>query len=500
MEATRTPGCAMPDPTEPHVRDTDAFTLRMERDPLLRSTITAVAVFDQSPDWDILVNRIERATRLVPSFRARLVPSPFGLATPRWIPDPEFDLSWHLRRVESAPHHDVDMVLATARVTSTTAFDPARPLWEFTLFDGLSGGKAALLMKVHHALTDGIGGIQLAAHVVDLERTPQDLGPLPALSPAPSPGWSNGLGDALAFTARRWTTLAGSTAATLPGGIVRTARHPVQQMTSLSTTATSIARFLRPVTTTMSPVMTDRSLRRRFDRFDLPLEGLKAAALASNGSMNDAFLAAIAGGMRRYHEHHGAPVGKLRLALPINIRQDGDPVGGNRVTLVRFEVPVTITNPTERMMVIGRTVRQMRQEPALRYSEAIASVLNLLPPGVTAGMLKHVDLVATNVPGFTDPVYVGGAKMEAFYPFAPTLGTAANIAMMSYCDTCNVGVSTDPGAVPDADVFLRCLSEGFDEVIAAGRRVRSRSGARRHVNRHEVVAEHDRTREVLGGE
>lgn len=91
----------MPDLRQEHVRETDAFTLRMEGDPLLRSTITAVTVCDQEPDWDALVDRVDRATRLVPSFRAKLVSSPFRLAPPSWVLDDDFDLSWHLRRVDA---------------------------------------------------------------------------------------------------------------------------------------------------------------------------------------------------------------------------------------------------------------------------------------------------------------------------------------------------------------------------------------------------------------
>jgi diacylglycerol O-acyltransferase / wax synthase len=453
----------MTDRIEAHVHETDAFTIRMERDPQLRSTITAVAVFDQAPDWSTLVDRIDRATRLVPSFRALIAPSPLGLAPPRWIPDPDFDLSWHLRRVETPDHH------TAARAPATTAFDPARPLWEFTLFDGLADGRSALVMKVHHVLTDGIGGIQLAAHVVDLERTPRDLGPLPPVPPAPGHWPANGLTDVVGFTLTRWTRTARSLATALPGGVARSVRQPADSIASAAATGMSLARFVRPMTTTMSPVMTRRSMRRHFDRLDVPLAGLKSAGKAGGASMNDVFLASLTGGLRRYHEHHGTSVRKLRVTLPISTRQEGDPVAGNRITLARFEVPVDVVDPMQRMAAIGETVRQMREEPALLHGESIASVFNLLPPSVTGGMLKHVDLVAANVPGFPTPIYVGGALVEAFYPFAPTIGAAVNVALISYCETCNIGISTDAAAVPDHDVFRHCMADGFAEVVDAGR-------------------------------
>lgn len=453
--------------TSAHVRDTDAFTLRMERDPLLRSTIVALAVFDRSPVWDHLVDRLERATRLVPSFRSRLVPSPLHLAPPRWVLDPDFDLIWHLRRMECAPHQTVDEVVARAQVAATTAFDPARPLWRFTLFDGLADGRSALLMKVHHALTDGIGGIELAAHVVDLTREPHDLGPLPPTPPLSRHSLGTDLTEAAGFVARRWGGMAASMAGSLPGQLARTARTPMGVLTDTAATFGSVARFVEPVTSTMSPVMTARSLRRHFARLDLDLDRLRSAAATHEATLNDAFVAGVAGGLRRYHQRHHAEIDTLRLTLPISLREEGEPVGGNRVTLARILLPIGIADPVERMASIGATVRATRKEPALRHSEAIASALNLLPAGVTGRMLKQVDLVATNVPGFLEPVYVGGALVEAFYPFAPTIGTAANIGLLSYRHTGHVGAAIDAAAVVDPEVFVGCLVEGFDEVAAS---------------------------------
>lgn len=456
----------MSEPVEGHVRETDAFTFRMERDPLLRSTITAVTVFDRSPDWPRLVERVDRATRLVPAFRARLVGSPMSLAPPRWMLDPDFDLTWHLRRVDAPEPHTLDTVVEMARIAGMTAFDPARPLWEFTLVGGLEGGQAALLMKVHHALTDGVGGIDLAAHVVDGDREPADLGPMP---PVPSPEHLAGspLAEAVGFDARRFGQVAGSMIASAPGTVGRVVRDPVGAMRSAAATAASLARFVRPVTTTRSPVMTERRLQWSLSHLDVSLPELKAAGKAAGGSLNDAFLAGVTGGLRRYHERHDAIVPALRVTMPISVRRPDDPVGGNRITLVRFEVPVSVTDPQARMREIGRRCAAMRAEPALPYSEAVAGALNLLPTAVTGGMLKHVDFLASNVPGFPVPIYVGGAQIEAFYAFGPTIGAAANITLMSYRDTCHIGVTTDNGAVPDPDLLRTSLEEGFEEVLAA---------------------------------
>ena len=152
--------------------------------------------------------------------------------------------------------------------------------------------------------------------------------------------------------------------------------------------------------------------------------------------------------------------------MPISIRDEHDEEGGNHVTLVRFEIPVGITDVRERMQLIGDRCRALRRERAIPFSNAIAAMLNLLPVTVTGGMLKHVDFLASNVPGFPDDVYVAGARLEAFYPFGPTLGSSVNFTLMSYGDVCNIGINTDAGAVPDPEVLVDSVRRGFEEVLA----------------------------------
>jgi diacylglycerol O-acyltransferase len=451
---------------EAHVGEVDAFTVSLERDPLLRSTIAAVAVYEKSPDWDMLVDRIDRATRLTPNFREKLVPTPLGLAPPRWVIDPDFDLLFHLRRVNAPDPQTLDTVFEFARNAGMTAFDPARPLWEFTLIEGLRDGRAALVMKLHHALTDGIGGVQIAAHVVDLQSEPTDLGPMPDAPVGHAHQGFEPLRDAIVYDLGRLAGALRERAVALPHDIARALRDPAGVTRDAARTAVALARFVRPITTTRSPVMTDRRLRWHYDTLDVPLPALKAAAKTVGGTLNDGFVAGVTGGLRRYHEKHGAPVEALRLTMPISIRREDDPEGGNRVTLVRFDVPVGIEDPAARMREIDSLCSALREDRALPWSNAVAGVLNLLPSSITGGMLKHVDFLASNVPGFPDAVYVGRARMLAFYAFGPTLGSAANITLMSYRETCHIGVNTDVGAVSDPDLFMECLRDGFEEVLA----------------------------------
>ena len=160
------------------------------------------------------------------------------------------------------------------------------------------------------------------------------------------------------------------------------------------------------------------------------------------------------------------PVDHLRVTMPVSLRAAADPAGGNRITLARIVLPVGIQDPADRIRAIDRLSREWRREPAIPYSNVIAGVLNLLPRSVTGGMLKHVDFLASDVPGFPDRVFLGGAAVMGFYPFGPTIGAGANVTLMSYAGTCNIGVTTDVAAVARPEQFNESLVEGFEEVLA----------------------------------
>lgn len=302
----------MDDRRERFMRESDALTWRMEADPQLRSTIVSIAWLADTPDWDRIVARLDRATRLVPSFRMVVVEPPARLATPRWAVATDFDLSWHLRRVDAPAPHDPETVVELARTAAMTAFDPAHPLWEFTLVENLAGGRAALLMKVHHALTDGDGGMELAPLLFDVEAHPGPGEDEPA-EPRGEHVTSAGLvGQSVAHQVGRLAGLVRHQAAVAPTAAFRASRHPVRTAGDVVATAASVARTVAPVTRTLSPVMTGRGLGRHLDMLTVPLDEMKAAASAAGGTVNDAFLAAVTGGLARYHARHGTTVDELR--------------------------------------------------------------------------------------------------------------------------------------------------------------------------------------------
>jgi hypothetical protein len=214
--------------------------------------------------------------------------------------------------------------------------------------------------------------------------------------------------------------------------------------------------------------MLERSALRHLDALEMRLDDLKRAAAAADGSLNDGFMAAVAGGIARYHERLGAPVDDLRVTLPISIRKPDDPPGGTRITLIRFAVPAAGPDTAARIAAIEQSCRAAREERSLRYVEPIAATLNLLPRVAVASMLKHVDFVATDIPGFPSTIELLGARVERLVAYGPTIGAAVNCALLSYDGVCAIGISVDEAAVSDPSLLTECLREGFEDVLALG--------------------------------
>ncbi|MGD0393936.1 MAG: wax ester/triacylglycerol synthase domain-containing protein [Acidimicrobiales bacterium] len=451
---------------EAFMRGTDAFAWHLEKDPALHSTVVSITWLERTPDFGVLTARLEAATHMARRFRQRPVEPPARLAPPRWV-DVDFDISLHLHQFDSPLPHTVASVIDFARLQTMRAFDLSRPLWEFTLIGNLTGGRAALVMKIHHSLTDGIGGMQLARLLFDASEEPGTIDHVPAApEPHPTPGTIELIRESLAYNwSRTFDTIRYGLVTAVPLA-ARMARHPSDSASDALATVRSIGRFVAPVPDTLSPIMTDRSLDRHLDMLAVELDDLKRAAGSVGGSVNDGFIASVTCGLQRYHERHNALVEELRMTLPISVRKEDDPAGGNRITLERFKVPLAIADAGQQVRLIGQRCRLARDDRAQPLSNAIASVLALLPTGVIGSMLKHIDFIASNVPGADVPIFLAGAPVSGHYVFGPTTGTAVNATLLSYDGTCCIGFTFDTAAVPDPAVLINCLREGFEAVLA----------------------------------
>src|SRR6201993_5029124 len=447
------------------MRNTDAFTWAMESDPRLRSTVVSVVLLGRSPDWDGVRERFDLLSRTLPMFRQRVAASP-PPAPPRWEYDRDFDLNYHMRRAAVRATGTLDDVLEMARLAEMQDFDRARPLWETTFIDGLENGGAAMVCKFHHALTDGIGGVQIAMNLFNLSEKLYKHEPLPPEPEVSKPPLLSDYRD----TWRYDTGLLGSALAGAvkwaPRMVYDSVRRPVGTIRSAAATAASVYRTVRPIRRTGSPLITDRGLIRRLGVHQVPMPPLREAAHRCGGALNDAFVAGVAGGLRRYHEKHGVAVGDLHLTMPISLREEGDEIGGNRITVMRFDVPVGVADPAQRIHQIHERTAKVRHEKSLPYTQWIAGALNMMPRWYIGSILRHVDFLCSDVPGIPVPVFLGGARVVTQYAFGPTVGAAVNVTLLTYVDICALGIDVDTGAIPDYDVFSESLVAGFDEVLA----------------------------------
>jgi WS/DGAT/MGAT family acyltransferase len=403
--------------------------------------------------------------------RQRVRGNPYSVAPPRWEVDPHFDLEYHLRWVGASGDRDERSVLDMAEPMAMQGFDRARPLWEAMVVTDLADGGAALIMKIHHAITDGVGAVQIALVLFELEREAA-LADMPDAPTAEVMGQVERFIDAAKHEQRRGMGIAKRLPAAAASAATSALSDPVGSAKRLGETASSVAKLAAPAVDPLSPVMKDRSLSVHFDTITLSLSEAKAAAKAAGGRLNDAFLAATAAGLRHYHEELGRPVDAVRISMPINVRDADDPEAtGNHFAPARFPLPLTIEDPIEAMTTIREIVQHERAEPALALVDPLATILNRLPTSMTTTIfgaaLRGVDVVASNVPGAPIELFTAGARINSMFALGPMAGSAVNLTLLSYLDQVHIGVNVDPAAVTEPDRFLAAYRAGWDEVLAA---------------------------------
>jgi WS/DGAT/MGAT family acyltransferase len=448
----------------------EAVMWRAEVDPRLRSTTTSVLVLDRAPDWERLYTGHRWVAAAVPRFRQRVVVPAFGVGNPTWVEDPDFLLDYHLRRVSLPAPGSERQLFDLAQTLAMTPFDKARPPWEATLVEGLEGGRAAYVLKLHHATSDGLGIIQLLARV--LQRTPQggdrpspNRRIRPARAPTPSElatqQLRNGLLALPSETAGAVSTLAGS--------LRKWAVRP-EALGKARDYLTSAGRVLGTKPVKGSGLFKRRSLSWRFDAIEIPLADLKAAAKAADATVNDAFLSGLIGGFRRYHEEMGVAVERMPIGFPISLRTERDAMGGNKFAGSQYAAPVAETDPVARIRDIQRFVHETRAEPALDIMIRLMPVVTRLPlaavTALTADFTTAQDAQISNIPGIPYAVYMAGAEITHFWPFAPVPGCGMMIAMISHNGRCCIGINSDRAAVTEPDLLVQCLRDGLEEVLA----------------------------------
>jgi diacylglycerol O-acyltransferase len=462
------------------------------RDPRLRPVITVVGLFDRPPDPDAVMARFERLTRMVPRLRDRVVPGPVGWSTPRWEPDPDFDLAYHLRRVGAAPTQpptgpgavtDLDALLVLAEPMAADGFDPARPLWQAVFVDGLPSGGAGLVFRLHHTFTDGLGLVQLAARMFDVHRSPQEEPELLGLTLSEVPTAVTRLRDDVAHELRRGRRLARRALPVLAGGLLEALRDPEESLRDTVAYLRSAGQLATPSAAPLSRVMTGRSLGSRLAALEFSLADAVSVAKACGGTVNDVYVAGVLDGLRRYHAKHGSLPPALRIGVPVSRRAAGgadstgtqttdvdEPVAtGNNFVPLRLAAPLQVRDRRARVVAVHHLLLGERAQPALELLDGTAAVVNRVPLALlaVASVLGSIDVMASNVAGSPVPLYLGGARLERLVPFGPRSGAGLNITLLSYDGRLSIGLHIDPAATPDVDQLVSCLQEGLDDTLRA---------------------------------
>ncbi len=458
-----------------HLGGMDAMLWGVEADPVLRSTISVVALLDRLPDLDRVTERFDRLSRIAPNFRHRLVPSPMRLDTPAWVVDRDFDLSFHVRRAGVPTPGTLPAMLQYAQTSVMSGLDKDRPMWQVTFLDGLKGqrgARAVMFLKLHHVLTDGIGGLALMANLLDTDRDGDPLGPMPPEPAALNQSTAAMIAEALRRRQRRNARLARQAMLGMAKAMPTMVRDPRRLADEVVGNVRAFGRMMMPPGASNSTLITGRHGWNRFGVVEAPTAALTAAAKRLGATVNDVYLAAVVGGVSDYHQRLGAPVESLKVCVPVSIRRHSDGPGGNKVSMVRAAVPAAGASVEQRIASIHETIRAARDDLKYPLTAAFGSVLNAFGPMLApfiGAMSKGFDLVISNVPGGNDPAYVGGAELTKLFAFGPPSGTAINVTMHTYRGTAFLGVNADAAAVTDLDLLITCLRNGFDELQTVGR-------------------------------
>src|SRR3954447_7232385 len=434
-----------------------------------------VRIAGPAPRYDDFLNSIRGRLHLVPRYRQRLAYPPAGTGRPLWADDADFSLDYHVRHTAlPSPGSDEQLSNLSSRVFSQQ-LDRSKPLWELWLVEGLADGGYALLSKSHHAMIDGMAGVDLGTVLFDLAPEP----------PPPPQGLEPWTPDRAPNPVDLLTAgIAGMTKAT-----VAVASKVVQALTRVERTleeARVAAEGLGEIAwaglnpAPASPLNVEIGPHRRFAGVACELADFKTVKNVFGGTVNDVVLAVVAGALRHWLQSRGVRTAglELRALVPVSVRVVHERNGtGNRLAVMRGPLPVYIEDPGERLSVVREAMDDLKESKQAVGAEVLTSMQQFAPPTVLAQAsrlnfsTRLFNLLVTNVPGPQIPLYVLGREMRSVFPiaFLPK-DHALAIAIMSYNGQMNFGLLGDYDAMPDLDAFGEAIECALAELVSLARR------------------------------
>ncbi len=456
--------------------DTEALLWSMEDHPSLSSTMGSVMLLDGPPDPDRVRRTVAHTVGAVERLRERVVEPLIKVAPPEWAIDPRLDLDHHLRFLRLPPKAGDDELADLAAMIVNDPFDRTRPLWQWTIITGLSGGRAAVISKLHHSIADGAGALQMGANLFDFaddapEKPAIDLDAL--LRPDDDPDHDDepidpdrGRADSLRAGADRLVGLLNDAAGMIadPGRIGGIGNDAMATFRSLSQQFPGAGRH-------GSPLWAERSRNRRLCFLDGDLDGLRRSATAHGCRLNDVFVAGLAGAAVGYHHDVGAELPEIQATVVVSTRSEGDAAEHNAFVPVAITLPGDGAEPGDRCRSVRTQVDEAKERLAALGGDPLgsfSSIAGLVPSALTAAFTvdqaSRVDFATSNLPGPPVPVWFAGRAVTRFRPIGPVSGTAFNATLLSYGERVSVGVHLDPAAIPDVALLRRCVADGFEGV------------------------------------
>jgi diacylglycerol O-acyltransferase len=454
---------------EPALNPLDALMWRTERPPADSWTGVVVMILGGTPEWSRLQSAHRWGVRVVPRFIERVVEPLVPTGPPVWSTDDTFDLGYHLRRVRLPEPGSMAQLLELAQNLAVTPLDRNRPPWISLFVEGLEGGRSAYLLQAHHVLMDGAAATQLFSRILD-RAVDQEPSSAPRRNDRPRVSRRTATRHGLAWQAAGARHLLGSGARAL----LRVPVDPVRSVRAARDFAGSVQRVTTPPPPADSPLLEPGPRRKwRYGALECDVTELKLAGKAAGGTVNDAFVAAVLGGLRIYHQRHGLDLGDVPISMPVSMRREDDPMGGNRFTGAFFSAPSGVADPADRISAMHERVERVRQEPALDFLNRLTPVMNLAPsPLVVAtiqGLNAGATLTTSSWQGVPFETYFAGEKFERMFVFGPLPGTSMCAALCTHVGTCCIGLNVDGDVFPDTEVLWECMQAGLEEVLALGR-------------------------------
>lgn len=461
----------------------DSTFLHLEDNSTAHMHVASVMIFEgPAPKPQELVDHIVSRLHLVPRYRQRLAYVPYGQGRPVWTDDPHFNPRYHIRHTALPKPADEQALKQLAGRLFSQRLDRSKPLWEIWLVEKMAGDRFALIAKTHHALVDGISGVDITTVLFDTapDPVPTSRPPIPWTA-KPLPGQAKLLGEALRERATMPSEMARGARR-----LLRAPRRAVSQVVDglQSIGATTIAGVKAPAPD--SPFNVEIGPHRRYTFIDADLAQFKAIKNSLGGTLNDAVLATVSLGLGRYlrREGHDTEGLELKAMVPVSVRADSDRGAlGNQVAAMWAPLPVGMQNPAECLRQIARAMEDLKASGQAVGAQVLTNLAGFAPPTILSqaarlqARQRFFNLVVTNVPGPQFPLYVLGRRLQVLYPVVPLAQRQAlGIAVMSYDGHLGFGLLGDFDALPELEAIADDMTWAIAQLARAAGVSKSAAG------------------------